>query len=230
MEMQKQLIVQFKCYKGYFLYIIKYIIKIILYFYDEIQSQFVSGLYLYGNLAQQTNEIKYQNDTKQISESTLNSKTDVIKLIPKNRKQVKQLGQEATKEPQQLIIQLQDNKILMSQLCQPVVIHSHRIISSNKHSTLESPKFKRNCLHLDNPQNTIKHQHFLKKGGQMQNSQKETKPWYPFARIKRKQILTSFIDQKQAQNIQNNQIFTHFQSMADLTGWQTNDDPQMEMQ
>ncbi|CAD8207025.1 unnamed protein product [Paramecium pentaurelia] len=135
-----------------------------------------------------------------------------------------------TKEPQQLIIQLQDNKILMSQLCQPVVIHSHRIISSNKHSTLESPKFKRNCLHLDNPQNTIKHQHFLKKGGQMQHSQKETKPWYPFARIKRKQILTSFIDQKQAQNIQNNQIFTHFQSMADLTGWQTNDDPQMEMQ
>ncbi|CAK65267.1 unnamed protein product (macronuclear) [Paramecium tetraurelia] len=136
----------------------------------------------------------------------------------------------ATKEPQQLIIQLQDNKILMSQLCQPVVIHSHRITSSNKHSTLESPKFKRTCLHLDNPQNKIKHQHYLKKGGQVQYPPKETKSWYPFARIKRKQLLTSFIDQKQAQINQNNLIITHFQSMADLTGWQTNEDPQMELQ
>ncbi|CAD8128218.1 unnamed protein product [Paramecium sonneborni] len=140
------------------------------------------------------------------------------------------LGQETAKEPQQFVIQLQDNKILMSQLCQPVIIHSHRIVSSNKHSILESPKFKRNCLHLDQHQIQIKHQHFLKKGAQVQSSQKQTKPWYPFARMKRKQLLTNFFDQKQNQNTQNNQIITHFQSMADLTGWQTNEDPQMEIQ
>ncbi|CAD8124029.1 unnamed protein product [Paramecium sonneborni] len=127
-----------------------------------------------------------------------------------------------TKEPQQLVIQLQDNKILMSQLCQPVIIHSHRIVSSNKHSILESSKFKRNCLHLDQHQIQIKHQYLLKKGAQVQSSQKQTKPWYPFARMKRKQLLTNFFDQKQNQN--------HFQSMADLTGWQTNEDPQMENQ
>ncbi|CAD8212390.1 unnamed protein product [Paramecium pentaurelia] len=135
-----------------------------------------------------------------------------------------------TKESQQSMIQIQDNKILMSQLFQPMIIHSHRIVQSNKQSTLESPKLKRYCLNLDNHhQNIIKQQNFQKKVEQIQQFQKETKLCYPYKRIKRKhKLLTSFIDQKQNQNSQNYLI--HFKSMADLTGWQINEDPQIEMQ
>ncbi|CAD8182360.1 unnamed protein product [Paramecium octaurelia] len=148
---------------------------------------------------------------------------------PMSQNQSRRIVQ-TTKESQQSILQLQDNKILMSQLCQPMVIHSHRIASNNKQLTLENKRQKRS-LNLDTHLNMIKQQHFLKKGGQVRQSQKETKPWYPFERMKRKQkLLTTILGQKQNHNTQNHQILTHFQSMADLTGWQINEDPQIEIQ
>ncbi|CAK69136.1 unnamed protein product (macronuclear) [Paramecium tetraurelia] len=118
----------------------------------------------------------------------------------------------------------------MSQLCQPMIIHTHRVASNNKQLTLENQKQKRS-LNLDTHLNIIKQQHFFKKGGQVRQSLKETKPWYPFERIKRKQkLLTTIFEQKQNHSTQNQEILTHFKSMADLTGWQINDDPQIEIQ
>ncbi|CAD8116122.1 unnamed protein product [Paramecium sonneborni] len=135
---------------------------------------------------------------------------------------------------QQMIIEFQDNKILMSKLYQPMVIHSHRVIQNNKNCTIESPKFKRSCIHMNNGQISLKHQHYLKKGGQniqtTQQQAQETKPWHPYIRTKRKKHIQNLLEQKQSLDSQPIQGITCFQGIGDLSGWQTQEDPQIEIQ
>ncbi|CAD8119069.1 unnamed protein product [Paramecium sonneborni] len=120
----------------------------------------------------------------------------------------------------------------MSKLYQPMVIHSHRVIQNNKNCTIKSPKFKRSCFHMDNGQISLKYQHYLKKGGQytIQQQSQETKPWHPHIKIKRKQHIQILLESKQSQDSQPIQGKTCFQPISDLSGWQTQEDPQIEIQ
>lgn len=51
----------------------------------------------------------------------------------------------------------------MNSLCQPMIIHSHRPMTSKAANNLESPKFRRSCIHCETP-SQIRYTHFLKKG------------------------------------------------------------------
>ncbi|CAD8199502.1 unnamed protein product [Paramecium octaurelia] len=151
---------------------------------------------------------------------------------PQSQNQQRKIAKDL-KDQSQMIIQFQDNKIQMSQLYQPMVIHSHRVLQSNKNCTLESPKFKRNCIHLDNGQLALKHSHYLKKGGQTTlttQQQQETKPWHPFIRMRRKNLIQNILESKFTQESQPIQGSTCFQPIADLSGWQTQEEPQIEIQ
>ncbi|CAD8106448.1 unnamed protein product [Paramecium primaurelia] len=131
--------------------------------------------------------MKYENDTKQIDKSTIQTP----KLMSQNqsRRIISRLIVRIRNYKGVLVIydSTTRHKILMSQLCQPMFIHSHRIVQSNKQSTFESPKLKRYCLNLDNHHlNIIKQQNYKKKVEQVNKFQKETQLCHPYKRIKRK--------------------------------------------